>query len=229
MKSLWPRHFNRLFLCPLCSQSLTDKLPICRYCYVDLPRLHLHDCQGNLLNVSRYRRSLEHQHWDKLICATEYKWPANHLVTELKYSGQSKLADFMAAMLSKQISKLNNLPEAIIPVPMHKERLRARGYNQSELMGTWLADKFSIPMLASLIEKPDKSVPQSELTGKLRRKNLKDAFSYNLSFDTEIPEHIAIIDDVITTGSTVNDVARILKKCGVKQVDVWGFALTEPT
>ena len=118
----------------------------------------------------------------------------------------------------------SNLPECIIPVPLHPQRLRVRGFNQALELARIIAKQLNIPLNYSLCQR-DKSTPfQSGLSAKQRKQNLKNAF---IVTKPHAYKHVAIFDDVVTTGTTVNELAKQLKNSGVETIEVWAIARTQ--
>ena len=109
-------------------------------------------------------------------------------------------------------------PDLILPVPLHKSRYRQRGFNQAIEIGRTVAGKLQIPLDLTSCKRHRDTPHQSQLSAKKRRKNLKNAFSVIKPIHAR---HIAILDDVMTTGSTAHELAYVLKKAGVSRVDVW--------
>ncbi|GAA0204584.1 hypothetical protein GCM10009123_09990 [Kangiella japonica] len=127
-------------------------------------------------------------------------------------------------MLERQI-KLHYFdapyPEAILAVPLHPKRLQERGFNQSEIITKHLSQSLGIPTAGNLIRV--KNTPhQIGLSEKQRRKNLNNAFDVRGT----LPSHIALVDDVVTTGSTVNEATKLCLRYGAQRVDVWCLAKT---
>lgn len=105
---------------------------------------------------------------------------------------------------------------------MHPKRLKLRGFNQAAVLTQTLSKKLQIPYDLTSCQKIINTAPQASLDGEQRQKNLRHAFKV-----TQIPyEHVALIDDLLTTGCTANELARTLKKSGVRQVDIWCCART---
>jgi len=115
-----------------------------------------------------------------------------------------------------------DLPQAIVPVPLHRARLRSRGYNQSLELAGPLSKSLRIPLLRDGLRRTRATTAQSELTAVQRRRNVRGAFAAH--FDGDVPRHIAVLDDVFTTGATLTECARVLKRVGVERVDVWALA-----
>lgn len=149
-----------------------------------------------------------------------YQNPVDRLIAEMKYHDKIHLCHFFAELMSQQLI-LRTQPQALIPVPLHAKRLRERGYNQSVELSQALSTRLNIPTLTDHISRIKNTSPQARLPYKKRKQNLKGAFSIEQS---DLPEHVAIIDDVLTSGHTANEVARTLRKAGVMIIEVWTIA-----
>jgi ComF family protein len=113
----------------------------------------------------------------------------------------------------------------LIPVPLHPRRKRQRGFNQAEILGEMIADKFKWQCRADILKRTKHTKPQVELTGEERQKNIKGAFEINqeISSELRLAPQVILFDDVWTTGSTLKECGRVLKKSGARQV--WGITL----
>jgi ComF family protein len=114
------------------------------------------------------------------------------------------------------------LPELLIPVPLHRMRLRTRGFNQAMELARHLGQRLAVPVDCRICRRDRRTEPQSLTPLRLRRRNLRGAFSVT----GELPAgaHVAIIDDVMTTGHTVEELARVLTRAGAGRVEVWVIA-----
>lgn len=139
-------------------------------------------------------------------------------IYRFKYKNRCEYADFYAEDIYKYLK--NEIiaigADAIIPVPIHASKFRERGYNQAELIAKGLSDYTQIPMNTKLVTRIKKTVPQKELDILGRQNNLKKAF--NISSDVVKLNKTILIDDIYTTGSTLDSIALELKKHGVKEV-----------
>ena len=153
-----------------------------------------------------------------------YQYPADHLIKAFKFNNRPELAKSFSEKLAHKLKLPEVLPDALIPVPLHKDRQRERGYNQSLEFASSVGNILGITVNATLCRRIINTERQSSLPMKTRKKNVKDAFalSYTNPFD-----YAVIVDDVITTGSTVNEIAALLKKSGCRRVDVWAIARTQ--
>lgn len=116
-------------------------------------------------------------------------------------------------------------PDVIVPVPLHRSRLQSRGFNQAVLLGKLFSSRLSIPMLAGGLIRIRPTRPQIDLSAEERRNNVKGAFAASGS-DGIMDKRILLLDDVMTTGSTVDECARVLKNAGAVSVTVVTIART---
>jgi len=149
-----------------------------------------------------------------------YESRAVQLVTRYKYYDHLSYSRLLAELLLARLVDIP-LPECLVPVPLHPVRLRERGYNQSHELGRILASRLGIPLRSEVVVRTRATCQQSGLDAKQRRKNIRGAFAVTTPLEYK---HVAIIDDVVTTGATANELARVLKKSGVETVSVWSIA-----
>lgn len=146
------------------------------------------------------------------------------MITKFKFYNKLLYGKIFSQLLLEKINDKPNLPQAIMPIPLHSKRLRQRGFNQALELAKPLAKKLKLPLLSTHCKRHKATKVQSKLPAKKRSANTKDAFSLTQPISYS---HIAIIDDVITTGNTVNEVSRLLKKAGVKNIEIWCIAKTD--
>ena len=146
-----------------------------------------------------------------------------YLIKKLKYQQKIHYANILATLFIQKINTLKNfqLPQVIIPIPMHTKRLKSRGFNQALEISRIFASHYQIPLNYSYFIRHRYTDLQAEMSASKRQKNVQHAFLLKKPINYS---HIALVDDVMTTGSTVNEAARVLKKSGVKKVDVWTIA-----
>jgi ComF family protein len=139
-------------------------------------------------------------------------------IYRFKYQGRSEYAKFYATdiyeKLGDEIGKLG--ADSVIPIPIHPSRLRERGYNQAEEVAKELSKLSGIPFYANIIQRTRKTLPQKGLNPTERQNNLKKAF--NISSDVVKLNKTILVDDIYTTGSTIDAVAAVLRSHGVKEV-----------
>ena len=161
--------------------------------------------------------------YQRLLAACRYQSPADTLVQQLKFQGRLSCAEAMAELMAEAAPPTEALPEVLLPVPLHSGRLRERGFNQAAEIVKSLSHRLNIPMDDRLLIRNKPTPPQSDLSADQRKQNVKNAFEMRYSPKYQ---HVAVIDDVVTTGHTVKAVSRLLKSGGIKCVEVWCFART---
>ena len=137
----------------------------------------------------------------------------------------SLLGKVMAQQIANTINTLDELPDGLLPVPLHSSRQRERGYNQALELARPIAKQLQLPLLTQFARRPKPTPPQSSLSFQQRKQNLENAFDIVASVKGM---HIAIIDDVMTSGSTVNALAKKLKQAGAQRVSIWCLCRSEP-
>lgn len=202
---------NHDCICQACSDQLPFLERACPRCASPLQQTML--C-GQCLN-----KPPEQDASFSLFC---YQEPINRLIADFKYHNKLALSRVFAAQMTERL-KARQLPQLLIPIPLHPRRLRERGYNQSLELAKQLSKQLVIPVRHDALTRIRDTLPQASLPFSERKKNMKQAFQIN---KTNIPSHIALIDDVLTTGHTTNVAAKILRKAGVNTIEVWTVART---
>jgi len=212
--------------CILCTDTTPFRQLLCQACEDDLPRL-LHGCQrcGEPIAVQdEVCGQCLHSPpaLDQVVVLFHYRDPLQHLIQKLKFRQSLAIATWAGNQIVQQIGiDSDELPGLIIPVPLHPKRTRFRGFNQSLEIAKTVARQLRLPIDTHRCRRQHHTQPQSELAREQRLSNLKDAFI----IDKPIRQaHAVLIDDVMTTGSTLNELARCLKQQGVKRVDAWVVA-----
>ena len=220
-----PAYFsgNRCFLC---SSPSGGHASICRSCLNDLA-YNLHACpvcakpdaaSRLCADCSSQTQSSIDNSWTLF----RYHYPVNRLIQHMKFKQGLDLANYLGGMLSELFLKDNAaLPDCIIPVPLHCRRLISRGYNQSVELARPLSRQLDIKLDMSSCKRVRATMPQADLPAKKRKGNVRNAFSVTEACDYD---HVLLVDDVITTGSTVNELARMLSLAGVRRIDVLAVA-----
>jgi len=153
-----------------------------------------------------------------------YAFPVDKLIQALKYGEQLALASAFAEKLALRIDR-SELPDCILPMPLHPAKLRERGFNQSLLLARALARKLEIELLPNACLRVRDTPPQSALPWKERRKNVRNAFRCDADLSGK---KIALVDDVLTTGASLNALAGAVKERGATAIHAWVVARTLP-
>jgi ComF family protein len=163
-------------------------------------------------------------HYDASRAAFTYAYPVDVLIQALKYGGQLALAGWFAQKLRLRIGHAAGV-DLIVPLPLHPARLAERGFNQAAEIAKALSRESGIRMDARVAERVRNTAPQTELPWRERAANMRHAFSCERDL---AGASVAVIDDVMTTGATLDEFARTLKKCGARTVQNWVVARTPP-
>lgn len=145
--------------------------------------------------------------------------PISDALVRFKYHGREEYASFYGREIAGRFKdEFRNLCiEAIVPVPLSKERYRNRGYNQAELLAGVISERTGIVKL-NLLARVKNTAPQKELDDVQREKNLLQAFAIDKAYSGGIPKSILLGDDIYTTGATIEGCTKILKNAGVQRV-----------
>lgn len=159
--------------------------------------------------------------WETAWAPFRYEWPLAQLEARFKFGGDLAAGRTLATLWCEAPPPAE-LAEAIVPVPLHGSRLRRRGYNQALELAKPLAKHFRMRLLRDALQRTRATGAQTDLTAVQRRRNVRGAFA--VEFVDAVPRHVAVLDDVFTTGATLAECTRVLKKAGVARVDVWALA-----
>lgn len=161
--------------------------------------------------------------WSPFIYAQPLEW----MIHQLKFNDKLAFAPLLSELMKQRLLHWldgHNRPEAIIPMPLHPSRLRQRGFNQSELLIRPLAKQLNIKLDVTCCERVRNTEHQTGKNAKQRKQNIKGAFRFQ---NKPGYRHVAIFDDVVTTTSSVSELAKILIMEQVDTVDVWCLARAE--
>ena len=225
----WPNKIqNQLYplTCFMCNQAGHDNLDLCKPCLDDLIiQGNCCDCCGvelTLTGVSLCGKCIKKRpSFDKISTLYQYHDSTQHLIHSLKYNAKYSCARTLGKLMARHFREHKHQPDALIPVPLHKKRLYQRQFNQAEMIAQHIHRDLNITLLNKVCIRHKETQSQSLLNADDRQANLRHAFNCKIIKNID---SVAIIDDVVTTGSTVNELAKTLKKAGVKRVDVWAFA-----
>jgi ComF family protein len=219
-----PNQLTSQLICAYCQSKLPYLSHACRVCALPLTAMSNNGsnniCGECLSNTPIYQRSC---------AAFLYESPVSDLITQLKFNHQFRhlnlLCNSLVLAIRHQYLK-SDLPCAMLPVPLHPKRLRQRGFNQATIIAQKLSSPLNIPVYPRLLNRRKQTSPQINLSAVERKRNLKGAFSLAKQH-SQLPfsnTHIAIVDDVMTTGATANEMARSLISLGAQRVDIWCLA-----
>ncbi len=217
--------------CVLCGDSVARTISLCERCQDDLPSLECACMQCGIPMNNNHDKSsicgqcIQHPSAiDYTLSLFRYEAPIAYLIGQMKFQQQLSYAAILGDLLKNRIQALNHehgFPDALLPVPLHKKRLIERGFNQSLELVRAIAKEKHLPILSETVRRKKATMVQSHLNKKQREKNVKNCFEMLVE---PTQSHIVIIDDVVTTGSTTNELAKLLKNSGVKKVGVWSVA-----
>lgn len=162
-------------------------------------------------------------YFTKAIAVGIYEGTLSEAIHILKYQKKQAMAKHLNAMITDALFQRLTDSDIVIPVPLHKKRLNERGFNQSLLIAHYASQRLNIPLCIDGLQRVRWTRPQIELTRDERLKNVKGAFATGAGFKPE-GKKIILVDDVYTTGATVNECAKVLKKGGAKEVVVFTLA-----
>lgn len=212
---------TRISLCRSCEEQLPWQPPGCRYCGIMLT--HADDSSSVCGKCQQALPAFDSCH-----ALFEYCSPVQELISNFKYQHQFAPGKVFGQLLMQAFKRHYEdrlLPELLIPVPLHKRRLQQRGFNQSALLAKEISKNCSIPTDISSCIRQFSTPAQRGLNATDRARNIFNAFSVNSSVGRRsMPDRVAIIDDVVTTTATVNELAWTLRQVGVREIDVWALA-----
>jgi ComF family protein len=164
--------------------------------------------------------------YDHVCAPYTYAFPLDALVQALKYRGMLAIAPLLgSAIASRLANHVGERPDVIIPMPLADARLRERGFNQAQEIARHIATLTGLPLMSRACRKVRDTAPQAALPWKERAKNMRKAFVCDADFSGQ---HVAVVDDVMTTGATLNELARNLKLAGATRVTGLVAARTLP-
>jgi ComF family protein len=165
--------------------------------------------------------------FDQVIALWHYGFPVDTLISRFKHNRQWPVGRLMAELLGHgllhRFAEGLPRPDLLLPVPLASHRLRERGFNQAGMLGRWLSSQLRLPCDERLLMRTRETTAQQQLTAKARRRNLRQAFAVTGKLTGK---HVAVVDDVLTTGATAQAIAQVLRKAGARQVDVYCLART---
>jgi ComF family protein len=214
--------------CILCQKTVKQRFGVCSDCYRALPHndiccircaLPLAEGISNTVLCGRCIRKMPA--FDYAHSPFRYEDAVIGLVHQLKFGEKISIARNIGEILLAHFQTTNEVPDCLLPVSLHKSRLRQRGFNQSIEISRVLAKKLAIPIEHAAVVRHKSTVAQTGLNAKQRQNNIRGSFSVVRQLQYK---HVLIVDDVMTTGATVNELAKVLKRNGVSRVGVLSIA-----
>ena len=221
-EALFPHH------CALCDDP-TDQRAVCPACDTDLPR-YPHHCRQCAIPLPPGqercgRCQARPPAYQRVHSPFLYQPPIDLLIKRLKFNHQLHHAALLGDLLAEHLQHgLSHTPDVIVPVPLHPKRIRERGFNQAQELARRLRRRLGIHIDNRLAIRRKHTDAQSAQKRRQRRANVASAFQV---ISNDLPEHILIIDDVMTTGATVNELARCFRRKGVKRIEIAVIARAE--
>ncbi len=218
---LLPRH------CLLCLGPATD-IDLCAACRDALPRIEnpCSSCGAPLATGRLCARCLKSPlNFHRVCIPYRYAGPVPTLIHALKFRHRLAAASVLGELLAQSLKGARpGLPQCLVPVPLHPRRQRQRGFNQSMEIARPLSARLGIPIAPRLARRIRATAAQTGLVGaNARERNLRGAFALEKNLFKDLT-HVAIVDDVVTTGATVRSLALTLKCAGVSRVELWSVA-----
>jgi ComF family protein len=223
----WAQGFGQALLparCLLCGERGAGTQDLCRDCRAALPwnRSACARCAlpltaaapacGRCLRVP--------PPFDASRAAFRYGFPLDRLLPRLKFHGDLAAGRLLAALCAEALADAPR-PKMLLPVPLHPARLRQRGYDQTLELARPLARSLGVPLCPDRLVRRRATAAQSELGAPARRRNVRDAFALGSG---ALPDHVVVFDDVMTTGATLAECCRTLRRAGVARVEAWAVA-----
>ncbi len=216
-------------LCLVCRRTVHREYSLCRQCEADLPWLgeacpRCGEQVDGAVAGPCPRCKLEPPDFDTCFAPFAYRSPVDKLILSYKFSGDFAGGYALSRILSRiMIRRWSNgrRPDLLLPVPLHAARLRRRGFNQALEIARTIAAVGEIPLEARALRKSRPTPPQTEMSGAEQRSaNLRGAFELADAAALRGVRHVALVDDVVTTMSTANELSHLLRKAGIAEVEV---------
>ena len=212
--------------CLLCAAPVKSSKDLCLACFDTLPWHHEAQCKqcGLPSNHMICGHCLhEPPDFDATRAALRYEFPLDALMQQYKYGSSLQMAHLFTGLMTTHHT-MHDI-DLIIPMPLHPQRLKERGFNQSLEIARLLADQGQVPLDYSCCIRTKFTPPQASLPLKARTKNIKGAFAVTSDLTGK---RVVLVDDVMTTGASLNELAKMLKKAGAAHVECWVVARTLP-
>jgi len=228
-------------VCCLCDTQGISGLDLCHECHKSLPHNHFccSRCAVPVLFATPDDECIRlcgrclsaSGDIDEAIIPYLYRPPVDFMIKRLKFSEENKFSRLLGDLLSDAIEShytdksRQDFPDVVLPVPVHRQRLLERGFNQAEQIARTVTDRFGLRADTTSIARSVLKLPQSSLSAAQREANIRRAFEVRQP-DNIRGKHVAIVDDVYTTGATARSVSRRLKSAGARRISMWAVART---
>jgi ComF family protein len=211
-------------ICLICDMTYQGQEPICSLCLAYLPYLkdYCFSCGSVVKPPNTYCKSCIHDGsiLHQFCAPFSYEKPIKDLIHLYKYQSGIDLVHFFCDLIIQSLPKSALKTQCLIPAPLHIKKLKKRGFHQTMYLAKHLSKKLKIPVSNQYCQKIKYTEAQSKLTKEERTNNLTHSFNF-----IQPPyEHITLIDDVHTTGTTLNSIAQGFEKLGIKIIDAWVIA-----
>lgn len=217
VRALWPQP------CVLCGAD-TRGAAFCEPCTAELPRLPAQRCEICAMPLAAGAVCgaclRQPPRFDRVEAALAYRYPVDRLVHALKYGRRLSLAPALGALLAQAVAYE---ADVVVPMPLAPGRLAERGFNQALEIARALCARSGTPLLRDACRRVVDTPPQAMLPWTERAKNVRRAFVCDAGLEGL---RVAVVDDVLTTGATMNELARVLKRAGAASVSAWAVART---
>jgi ComF family protein len=222
-------------VCAVCGNKLDNRanLGICAWCNDLLPLITNPFCEKcGKPKKAEIELCAEcdgvHNHFEQAMSVFEYTASVQRLIYRFKYRGEQYLSHVLGGFLAKRLKEQKDWDyNALIAVPLHRKRQRERGFNQSALLASEIALRLDMPVLFDALSRVKETSVQAGLGRQERFANLRQAFSVNEKSEIQ-GKRIVLVDDIFTTGSTVNECSRVLLEAGAEKVYVLTVATGRP-
>ena len=208
---------SRRDICSPCRRDLPWRTRSCQSCAAPLP-------DGLGVDYCGACQRAPAPPFQIMLAALDYEWPVSRLIALAKYSSRPVYTRLLGELLALAVgSSTAVLPELLVPVPLHRRRLAQRGYNQAEEIARWCGRSLELPVVGDMARRTKPGPPQATLDRRGRRRAVRGAFTCSAGVRGR---SIAVVDDVVTTGSTVHALAKALRNSGAAAISVWAVAGT---
>lgn len=225
--ALYPRH------CPFCSKILASDKVICPACEKNAPYITDPVCYrcGKQVLSERQELCYDCKHFPKSfkrgLALFHYNDSTRPLIADLKYHNKRVRKDYIVrAIISRHKSQLHAWKlSCIVPVPIHPNKKALRGYNQAALIATALSEELGIPAINDMLLRTVDTLPQKTFSAKARYRNLSTAFALNPKYKGAKIRRILLIDDIYTSGATMEACTKVLRSAGFQEVYIYSICI----